>query len=128
MIETFWEVHFFQTMIKIKSCNVPFFPFFEIKEYFFSSDPGLSPGAPCSPENPDSQLDDSKESKNTKNSKRQRRQRTHFTSQQLQELEAMFTRNRYPDLSTREEIAIWTNITEPRVRVSRSLHFCLVSK
>lgn len=52
------------------------------------------------------------------NKKRVRRQRTHFTSQQLQELESTFQRNRYPDMSTREEIALWTSLTEPRVRVS----------
>ncbi|KAK6468514.1 pituitary homeobox 2-like [Huso huso] len=49
--------------------------------------------------------------------KKQRRQRTHFTSQQLQELESTFQNNRYPDMSTREEIAAWTSLSEARIRV-----------
>nr|pir homeodomain protein unc-30 - Caenorhabditis elegans [Caenorhabditis elegans] len=46
-----------------------------------------------------------------------RRQRTHFTSHQLTELENWFSRNRYPDMACREEIAVWISLTEPRVRV-----------
>ncbi|XP_074596796.1 uncharacterized protein LOC141851893 [Brevipalpus obovatus] len=57
-------------------------------------------------------IDDDSKQKN-----RQRRQRTHFTSTQLQELENHFTQNRYPDMALREQIALWTSLTEPRVRV-----------
>ncbi|ROT69838.1 hypothetical protein C7M84_011931 [Penaeus vannamei] len=86
-------------------------PFLPLSNVYFSPSPltdaGEKPSQSCSTES-----DDDKNKK-----KRQRRQRTHFTSQQLQELEATFARNRYPDLSAREEIALWLNLKEAQVRI-----------